>query len=72
MTLKSHHVSFVLFANDSPLWISLKISAIIVPAAIIGGFLGGYMMHKLPKNVVRSVFLVILAAAAIRLLTVKS
>ncbi len=72
VTLNSHRVSFSLFANDSPLWISIKISAVIVPAAIIGGFLGGHMMHKLPKNVVRSVFIVILAAAAIRLLTVKS
>jgi uncharacterized membrane protein YfcA len=71
-TLNRHNVSFALFANDSPLWISIKISAIIAPTAILGGFLGGYMMHKLPKNVVRSVFIVILVVAALRLLTVKS
>jgi uncharacterized membrane protein YfcA len=71
-TLSMHHVSFALFPNDSPLWISIKIAAIMAPPAILGGFLGGHMMHKLPKNVVRSVFIVIVVLAALRLLTVKS
>jgi len=71
-TLSRHNVSFALFPDDSPVWISVKIAAIVAPPAILGGFLGGVMMHKLPKNVVRSVFIVIVVLAAIRLLTVKS
>ncbi len=71
-TLGQHGISFEMFAQDNPVWISLKIAAIVAPTAFLGGFLGGHMMHKLPKNVVRGVFIVIVVLAAIRLLTVKS
>ena len=71
-TLSRHDVSFAMFPNDSAVWIAVKIAAIVAPPAIIGGFLGGQMMHKLPKNFVRSVFIVIVVLAGIRLLTVKS
>ena len=49
---------------------SLKIAAVIIPTAIVGGFLGGNLMHKLPKNLVRAVFVLVVLLAAIRLLTV--
>ena len=71
-TLGRHDVSFALFSNDSPVWISLKIAAVVAPTAILGGFIGGHLMHKLPKNLVRTVFIVIVVLAAIRLLAVKS
>jgi len=71
-TLGKHDVSFALFPNDSPMWISLKIAAVVAPTAILGGFVVGHLMHKLPKNLVRTVFIVIVVLAAIRLLTVKS
>jgi uncharacterized membrane protein YfcA len=71
-TLGRHGISFEVFPMDNPVWISLKIAAIVAPTAFLGGFLGGHMMHKLPKNVVRGVFIVIVVLAAIRLLTVKS
>ncbi len=50
---------------------SLKIAAVIIPTAIIGGFVGGHLMHKLPKNVVRAVFVLTLILAAIKMLTIK-
>ena len=48
----------------------LKIAAIVIPTAIIGGFVGGHLMHLLPKQLVRAVFIIVLVAAAFRLLTV--
>jgi uncharacterized membrane protein YfcA len=72
VTLHQHGVTFEMFPCDDPVWISLKIAAIVAPTAFLGGFLGGHMMHKLPKNVVRSVFVVIVVLAAVRLLTVRS
>ena len=71
-TLHTHNVSFALFPQGPPLAVAVKIAAIVAPSAIISGFLGGHLMHKLPKNVVRSVFIVIVVLAALRLLTVKS
>lgn len=50
---------------------SLKIAACIIPGAIIGGSVGGHLMHALPKNVVRIVFIAVCVIAAIKLLTVK-
>jgi uncharacterized membrane protein YfcA len=50
---------------------SLKMAAMIIPGAIIGGFVGGHLMHALPKNLVRAVFILVCIAAAIKLLTVQ-
>ncbi len=49
---------------------SLKIAACIIPGAIIGGAIGGHLMHKLPKNIVRAVFILVCIIAAVKLLTV--
>ena len=50
---------------------SLQIAAVIIPTAIIGGFAGGNLLHKLPKNIVRIAFIVIILIIAAKLLTVK-
>jgi len=50
---------------------SLKIAVVVIPTAVIGGLIGGRLMHKLPKNIVRLVFIGLLIIAAIKMLTVK-
>ena len=49
---------------------SLKIALLIIPGAIIGGAVGGHLMHALPKNIVRFVFIAVCIIAAIKLLTI--
>jgi len=49
---------------------SLSMAAWVIPGAIVGGFLGGHLMHALPKNLVRSVFILVCILAAVKLLTV--
>ena len=49
---------------------SFKIAICIIPGAIIGGYLGGHLMHTLPKNLVRAVFILVCIIAAVKLLTV--
>ncbi len=49
---------------------SLKIAAVIIPGAIAGAFAGGRIMHKLPVNAVRAVFILLAAAACYKMLTV--
>jgi hypothetical protein len=49
---------------------SLKLAAFMIPTAIIGGYLGGKLMHFLPQKIVRIVFILVMAAAAIKMLTV--
>lgn len=49
---------------------SLKIAAFVVPGAVVGSFLGGRAMHKLPVNIVRAVFILLAALACYKLLTV--
>ena len=49
---------------------SLKIAMVVIPGAIVGAFLGGRWMHKLPANVVRVVFILLAAVATYKLLTV--
>lgn len=51
---------------------SFKIAICIIPGAIVGGLVGGHLMHTLPKNIVRAVFILVCIAAAIKLLTVAS
>lgn len=50
---------------------SLKITLWIIPTGLIGGYIGGHLMHILPRNMVRIVFIFVLAAAIWRLLTVS-
>lgn len=49
---------------------SLKIAAVIIPGAVAGAFLGGRIMHKLPVNLVRAVFVLLAALASYKMLTV--
>ena len=49
---------------------SLRIAIFIIPGAIIGGYIGGHLMHALPKNIVRAVFILVCIIAAVKLLTV--
>lgn len=49
---------------------SFRIAACIIPGAIIGGAVGGHLMHTLPKNIVRMVFILVCGIAAVKLLTV--
>jgi uncharacterized membrane protein YfcA len=49
---------------------SLKIALWILPTGLIGGYIGGHLMHILPRNVVRTVFIIVLVTAIWRLLTV--
>jgi uncharacterized membrane protein YfcA len=49
---------------------SLKIAVVIIPTAMLGAFIGGKLMHKLDKNLVRTVYIGLLAAAAYKMLTI--
>jgi len=50
---------------------SLKIALWVIPTGLIGGYIGGHLMHRLPRNVVRILFIVILVLAIWNLLLVK-
>jgi uncharacterized membrane protein YfcA len=50
---------------------SLYLAALLMPGSIIGGYLGGQLMHILPRNIIRSAFILLCIAAAIKLLTVS-
>ncbi|HDS85454.1 MAG TPA: sulfite exporter TauE/SafE family protein [Phycisphaerales bacterium] len=49
---------------------SLIIAAYIIPTALIGGFLGGHLMHLMPRQIVRGFFIAVCVAGAWKLLTV--
>ena len=51
---------------------SLKVAAGVIPGALVGAFLGGHAMHKLPVNLVRAVFIVLCILACYKLLTVSA
>ena len=48
---------------------SVKIAAMVIPTAIVGGFLGARLMHKLPKNIVRAAFILLLLIGSYKMLT---
>jgi uncharacterized membrane protein YfcA len=50
---------------------SLKIALWVIPTGLIGGYIGGHLMHRLPRNGVRVLFIVILVLAIWNLLLVK-
>ncbi len=60
-----------LYKHDIAWTEPLKIAGFIIPTAMIGGYIGGHLMHYLPKNVVRAIFIAILILAAIKMLTIK-
>ena len=48
---------------------AVKIAAIIVPTALVGGYAGAHMMHRLPVNVVRAIFIGLVILASFKMLT---
>ena len=51
---------------------SLRIAIVVIPTAIVGAWIGSHLMHKLPKHLVRIIFIALLIIAAARMLTVNS
>lgn len=49
---------------------SLKIAALVVPTALLGGFWGGHLMHLLHRQLVRGIFIGVCVLGAWKLLTV--
>jgi uncharacterized membrane protein YfcA len=49
---------------------SLKIAITVIPGAVVGAFIGGRLLHKLPRDLVRAVFIALMIAASIKMLTV--
>ncbi|MFH1641191.1 MAG: TSUP family transporter, partial [Candidatus Omnitrophota bacterium] len=43
---------------------SIKIAAVVIPSAVISGFLGARLMHALPKKYVRMAFVALLLLAS--------
>jgi uncharacterized membrane protein YfcA len=60
-TLSRHNIAII----DS-----IKIAGVIIPTAIVGAFAGARLMHRLPKNIVRIVFILLMLAASYKMLTV--
>ncbi|MFC1782026.1 sulfite exporter TauE/SafE family protein [Planctomycetota bacterium] len=54
-TLTSHNMSFV----DS-----LHLAVMLIPTAIVGSYLGGRLVHKLPRKILRIAFIIFMAAVA--------
>ncbi len=48
---------------------SLKIAALIIPTGILGGYIGGHLMHILPRLWVRTAFIAVLSISIWKLLT---
>jgi uncharacterized membrane protein YfcA len=48
---------------------SIRIAGIVIPTGMIAAFIGGRLMHKLHKDIVRTVFILLLVVAAFKLLT---
>lgn len=69
-TLDKHRIVFDMLPKY-PAWaVALVIAWTVIPTALIGGYIGAHLMHRLPQNLVRLVFIVVVILAAIRLLTV--
>lgn len=64
------HKTATLSQHGIPIAESLKISALIIPTALVGGFLGGHLMHLMHRHVVRGLFIAVCLFGAWKLLTV--
>jgi len=71
LSLGEHGIQFAMFAGDSVVMASALIAAFIVPTGLVGGYLGGHLMHRLPKNLVRAAFVAVLICGAYKLLTIR-
>jgi len=49
-------------------WAGIKLATALVPACLIGGYLGGHLTYKLSRNIVRIALAVVLGYAAAKLL----
>jgi hypothetical protein len=47
---------------------SLRLAAMLIPTAIIGSYIGGWLTHILPRQVLRIVFIVFMSAVSWRTL----
>lgn len=56
--------------HEIPLGESVTIAAMVAPTAVVGGFIGGRLVHVLPRNLVRLALIAVLIAAAWKMLTV--
>lgn len=50
---------------------SLHIAAWVIPSAILGGYWGGHLMHRLPRLWVQLLFIAVCVLSAFKLLTVQ-
>jgi len=50
--------------HDVPITDSLQLAAMLIPTAILGGYLGGKLTHALPRNVLRLVFIAFMMTMA--------
>ncbi len=46
---------------------SIKLAAMLIPTAIMGSFVGGKLAHKLPRKVLRGVFIVFMVVVAFKM-----
>lgn len=58
-----------LYLHNIELAESLKIAAVVIPSAIVSGFIGARLMHVLPRQYVRMVFIALLIIASYKMLT---
>jgi uncharacterized membrane protein YfcA len=72
VTLARHHVVFPLFPKYPGWAAALIIAWTLIPTALVGGYVGAHLMHRLPKDLIRVVFVGVVAVAALRLLSVSS
>ncbi len=49
---------------------SLKIAAMVIPGAIGGSMVGGWLMHKISSNIVRAAFIAVVVIGSYKMLTV--
>ena len=61
-TLYQHEVHF----TDS-----FRIAVFVIPTAVLGGYLGGHLMHALPRKLVQVLFIIMCILASIELITAQ-
>ncbi len=71
VTLTQHHIVFPLFPGYPGWAVSLAVAWTLIPTALVGGYIGGHLMHRLPTALIRTVFVGVVAIAAVRLLMVS-